>query len=130
MHTLLLEPLFGEAVIEPFAIPALSLREAYAEKVRAALTRPDPAIRDLFDLRQAKTAGLLPSTDAAWIAMVRAKCSQVTKIPELSEERVQIFRSGIEADLLPMLRTTAGTPFDFNDAMQDLQRLHALVTMT
>lgn len=128
LHTLLLEPLFGEAVIEPFAIPSLSMREAYAEKVRAALTRPDPAIRDLFDLRQAKLAGLLPLADAEWIAMVRAKCSQVTENPELSEKRVELFRSGIEADLLPMLRATAGAPFDFDDAMQDLQRLHALVT--
>lgn len=55
-------------------------------------------------------------------------CSLVLR--ELAEKRVALFRSGIEADLLPMLRATAGAPFDFNDAMQDLQRLHALVTMT
>jgi predicted nucleotidyltransferase component of viral defense system len=59
---LLLSPVTGEArtiVVNPFSrqpllpvftVQAMDMKEAYAEKVRAALTRRQPAIRDLFDL--------------------------------------------------------------------------------
>jgi hypothetical protein len=53
----------------------LSLREAYAEKLRAALMRDEPAIRDFFDVDQAISAGRLDLTDSRLIQLVREKLS-------------------------------------------------------
>jgi len=53
LKTLLLDPMFSEPVLPPIKARGLSKEEAYAEKARAALTRKEPAIRDIYDLWQA-----------------------------------------------------------------------------
>ena len=58
LATLLRDPLFDEEAVLPVSAESLSLTEAYAEKVRAALTREDPAPRDLFDLDYAVQQGV------------------------------------------------------------------------
>ena len=46
VRTLLIDPFSRLEVLKPFLVTALSKHEAFAEKVRAALTRREPAIRD------------------------------------------------------------------------------------
>ncbi|HBO45035.1 MAG TPA: hypothetical protein DD670_14120, partial [Planctomycetaceae bacterium] len=48
--TLLIDPFRRVRAVGPFPVGCISCREAYAEKLRAALSRRDPAIRDFFDL--------------------------------------------------------------------------------
>ena len=62
LKTLLLEPFGGKEIFPRFLAAALSVKKAYAEKARAALTRKEPAIRDFFDLWVAQEMGLLPRT--------------------------------------------------------------------
>ena len=47
-------PLTREKLFDDQTIQCISLDEAMAEKVRAALTRRTPAIRDLYDIWYAK----------------------------------------------------------------------------
>ena len=49
-QTLIKNPLIGNSAIKGIKLNCLSLKEAYAEKIRAALTRREPAIRDFFDI--------------------------------------------------------------------------------
>jgi predicted nucleotidyltransferase component of viral defense system len=49
-RTLLVDPFRQTAVVAPMKVPALSCHETYAEKLRAALTRREPAIRDFYDI--------------------------------------------------------------------------------
>ena len=63
-RTVLLDPFRNAAAVKPFAVRVLSAREAYAEKLRAALSRRDPAIRDFFDLDHAFAVGNVSASDA------------------------------------------------------------------
>lgn len=49
-RTVLLNPIGGEALVDTYPVVALSYAEAMAEKVRAALSRSEVAIRDFFDV--------------------------------------------------------------------------------
>ena len=51
--TMLLNPVNGRPLIDAFPVSCLSYQEAMAEKLRAALTRRDVAIRDFFDVDHA-----------------------------------------------------------------------------
>lgn len=51
--TLLENPLTQKPVLPDFHVVGLSLKEAYSEKIRAALSREKPAIRDIFDIHYA-----------------------------------------------------------------------------
>ncbi len=50
LKTLLKNPFLKNEMVSPFLVCALSKEEAFAEKVRAALSRKSPAIRDCFDI--------------------------------------------------------------------------------
>ncbi len=49
-RTIVVNPFSGQPLLPVFTVQAMDMKEAYAEKVRAALTRRKPAIRDFFDL--------------------------------------------------------------------------------
>jgi len=49
-RTIVVNPFSSRPLLPVFTVQAMDMEEAYAEKVRAALTRTKPAIRDLFDL--------------------------------------------------------------------------------
>lgn len=123
LKTLLQDPIHNEPVIPPFTAKALSLKEAYAEKVRAALTRERPAIRDLYDIWMAGRLDVLPLGDAGWIEMIRHKCEGLDLSDTLSNSRVQEFKAGIESDLDPMLRNEATKDFQFQQAVELLETL-------
>jgi predicted nucleotidyltransferase component of viral defense system len=116
LKTLLLNPLFSEPVLPPIKAIALSRDEAYAEKVRAALTRRDPAIRDIYDLWQASELGILPVDDPAWIELAKEKCAGYDLSTSCSDARKSGFERGIKTDLRPVLKGGATEPFDFNTA--------------
>lgn len=128
LRTLLREPLHGEAVVEPFKGTALASFEAYAEKARAALTRQDPAIRDIYDLWQGVSAGLFDPTDEAWLNLVRQKCSGFDIALACSEERMKAFRRGLRTDLEPVLRAGKIDDFPMAEALELLTVVHSGVS--
>ena len=88
-RTLLMDPFRRSSVLEPLTVPVLSRREAYAEKIRAALTRRDPAIRDFYDIDYAIRRLDLNPLEATLIELVRKKLAVSGNDPvDVSEARL------------------------------------------
>jgi predicted nucleotidyltransferase component of viral defense system len=94
----------------------MTLREAFAEKIRAALTRV--AIRDYYDIDLGLRRGLMDPADIALAGLVRRKLAVPRTMPlELTEERLEQLRRQIATDLHPILRSSDEDSFDFNQAI-------------
>lgn len=103
-RTLLADPNTSGPVLPPFTVQTLTRLEAYAEKVRAALTRMTPAIRDFFDVDNAVEGRLLAPLDAAFVELLRKKLSITPDPVDLSPARVQVLQGQLEPELRPVLR--------------------------
>lgn len=57
IQSIFLDPVTEDEIFQSQSINCLSLQEMMAEKMRAALTRQYPAIRDFFDIRYVKSQG-------------------------------------------------------------------------
>ena len=79
-RTLLVDPFRQVPVVAPVEVPVLSCRETYAEKLRAALTRREPAIRDFYDIDHGVRSGRL-STNPDSRAVSLTRCSGGTCRP-------------------------------------------------
>jgi hypothetical protein len=81
----------------------MALIESYAEKVRAALTRRGPAIRDFFDLFYAVRMIGLNFLDPEFLNMVKAKIDVPGNDPiDVSIERKQALDLQLEGQLKPV----------------------------
>jgi hypothetical protein len=102
----------------------LQLREAYAEKIRAALTRRDPAIRDFFDIDHAVRNALFDHKNRAVLDLVAAKLLVAGNEPvNLSEAKLAVLRGQLEAQLRPVLRTKDYEAFDLQRVIVVLEEL-------
>ena len=120
--SILLDPLGGAPVAERVPLRCIALVEALAEKLRAALSRRQPAIRDFFDVDWAVGHDLLDPLDATLIALVRSKLSVPGNAAvDVSPGRLVALRRQLELGLQPVLR-----PADF--AVFDLDRAFAIVS--
>jgi predicted nucleotidyltransferase component of viral defense system len=123
--TLLQDPFAQDKVLPDFRIVGLSRNEAYAEKIRAALTREYPAIRDIFDLDYALKSGFFDP--AAIEPLVRHKFKvQDSKIC-LTPKRKAEFIAQIVPNLRPVLRRTDFESFDFESAWRRVCALEQLL---
>lgn len=120
-RTVLLDPDSNQPALPHVIVRVLSIREAYAEKVRAALTRREPAIRDFFDIDNAVQRGLFDHRDRAVLDLVAAKLSVSGNNPiDTSDAKVAILRGQVETQLRPVLRAKDYDAFD-------LQRVIAIL---
>jgi predicted nucleotidyltransferase component of viral defense system len=104
-RTILIDPLTRGPAVAPVVVRAISLREAYAEKTRAALTRRDPAIRDFFDLDNAIRKELLLHGAPEFLGLVAQKLAVTDDPVDLSPARLEVLARQIETQLKPVLRT-------------------------
>jgi len=104
-RTMLIDPLTNAAALTPIVVRVLSLREAYAEKTRAALTRRDPAIRDFFDIDNAVRKGLLEQGAPEFLSLVSKKLALTEDSVDTSTQRIEILARQIETQLKPVLRS-------------------------
>lgn len=125
LATLLRDPLFDEEGVRPVMAASLSREEAYAEKVRAALTRNEPAPRDLFDLDYAVQEGVLDWEDVEFLRLAARKVSAEKEMDWLSPGRLETFRRQIEGELRPVLRPDTFAAFDFDRSVATLKNLAA-----
>lgn len=120
--TILLNPFTGTEVVSPINVICLDILESLAEKVRAALSRRHPAIRDLYDIWYAIEKNLISSNDEVFRSLVGEKIAiPGNRLMLLTEERLKIFRRQIETDLRPVLSEENFQSFDFEGAL-DLVR--------
>jgi predicted nucleotidyltransferase component of viral defense system len=116
-RTLLTDPLRHEAVLGPISVRALSFRETFAEKFRAALTRREPAIRDYYDIDYAVRSGRLDPKAGPLLSLVRQKLAVPRNQPiDVSDEKARSLHRQVEARLKPVLRNKDLESFDLDRA--------------
>lgn len=116
-NTLVKDPFNGDTLLPLFSVICLTQSETYAEKVRAALSREEPAIRDLFDIDYAIHFNKLPMNNSEFIELVKTKLTIPTKrVIDLSEKRKQSLERQLAMELKPVLRPADFDAFDFESA--------------
>jgi len=121
-RTLLLDPISGAPLVPAVLVPCLSREEAMAEKLRAALSRREPAIRDFYDVDHAVRRLGLRVRDPVLIELVREKLAVPGNAPiDVSTARLTALKLQLESQLKPVLR-------DEDFAEFDLERTFAAVS--
>ncbi|HOW52062.1 MAG TPA: nucleotidyl transferase AbiEii/AbiGii toxin family protein [bacterium] len=122
--TILLNPMSGRGHLPPFTVRVMAFQEVWAEKVRAALTRKGPAIRDFFDLDHALQRSALKLDDERFVEMVRKKLAVPGNDPfSLSGEKFAVLKQQQEGQLRPVLRALEYEAFELERVWRQLQLL-------
>jgi len=117
VHTVLRHWLQGDALLETFPARCLTYAEAMAEKLRAALSRKEVAIRDFFDIDHAVCVAGLDVAGAELVRLLRAKLAVPgTGAVNVSPERLDDLRQQVDAQLRPVLRPREFDLFDVDRA--------------
>jgi len=125
-RTLLIDPFRRSWAVAPFPVACLSCREAYAEKLRAALSRRDPVIRDFFDLDHGARVGRFSPDDSGLIDLLRRKLAVAGNDPvDLSDKKLQTLRMQLDAELAPVLRPQDVIEFDIDRAFSTVSQVVA-----
>lgn len=126
-RTLLLDPDTSRPAVPVVPVLVLGRLEAYAEKVRAALTRREPAIRDYYDLDHAFRASLIGAADPDFRELVKEKLKVAAEqTVDLSGSKRDLLRLQIAGQLEPVLRARDFESFDLDRVwawLEDLVRL-------
>jgi predicted nucleotidyltransferase component of viral defense system len=118
VKTVLLDPIRGRAILPAVACSCISMVEAMAEKLRAALSRRDIAIRDFYDLHHAVAHRGVDLTDRQLLELVRQKLAVPGNPPvNLSGERLGQLPKQLDARLRPVLRDRDLQDFDLDGAV-------------
>ena len=121
-QTLLRGPASDRPLVPALSLPCLSHDETMAEKLRAALSRRDPAIRDFYDIDHIVHHRGYRVENPAFLTLVRRKLEMPgNSVIDLSSVRFAALSSQLDTALKPVLR-----PADF--ARFDLDRAFATVT--
>jgi predicted nucleotidyltransferase component of viral defense system len=117
--TIVVNPFSGQPLLPEYPVRAMALQEAYAEKIRAALTRRGPAIRDFFDLYYADNIKELNFFDPDFLNIVKAKIDVPGNDPiDISLERKQELNRQLVGQLKPVLRTPDFDGFDLDETYE------------
>ncbi len=123
-RTLLRDPYSAQSALPPVNVRALSRLEAYSEKIRAALTRREPAIRDFFDIDHTVQHARFDFRNQTMLGLVAAKLSiPGNSLVDLSHSNVEILRRQVETQLRPVLRVIDYQAFDLDRVILVLQEL-------
>ena len=118
-RTIVMNPFSGRPLLPAFNVRAMAIREAYAEKLRAAITRKDPAIRDFYDLVYAVREIGLNVQDPDFLNMVRAKLKIPGNAPvDVPTERKRELDRQLEGQLKPVLRPADFSRFNLDKAFE------------
>lgn len=116
-RTILLDPVSGASLVPAVPVRCISKTEAIAEKFRAALTRPEVAIRDFYDLDYLARKHDVRTEDAELITLVRRKLAVPGNEPiNMGPDRLPELRRQLDARLKPVLRERDFLEFDLDRA--------------
>lgn len=125
-RTLILNPLTNSELVEGTDVVCLSYKEAMAEKVRAAITRREVAIRDFFDVDHAARSGNLDSESSEFIDLLHRKLDvQGLRPIDLSDKRLDGLRRQLDTELRSVLREDDFNRFDLDRAIDTVQEFIA-----
>lgn len=127
-RTLLLNPISGQPMVPAFPVSCISREEAMAEKLRAALSRRDVAIRDFYDIDHAVRKMDLDPRERSFIAMVHRKLSVPGNDPvDVSDSRLAELRLQLASQLKPVLREQDFQAFDLESVFQEVGAVASLL---
>ena len=115
------DPFTGEDLFPPGKVLSLSLNEAVAEKLKAAMTRRDVAVRDYYDLWHIAESGF-DFYQGGFIKLFKSKLSaeghtvDYRKNFGLKSDQIALLRSQIDLHLAPVIRT--GEKFDLEKVFE------------
>ena len=129
-RTIIVNPFSGRPLLPVFTVHAIDMKEAYAEKVRAALTRTEPAIRDLFDLFYAVHKMKLDLDAPDFIIMVKKKLDVPGNTPvDIYLEYKRELGRQLEGQLRPVLRPADFDSFNMDEAFELIVRIAEAVSI-
>jgi predicted nucleotidyltransferase component of viral defense system len=128
-RTIVVNPFSGQPLLPVFTVNTIDIKEAYAEKVRAALTRREPAIRDLFDLFHVVRKMTLDLNDHDFLIMVKQKLDVPGNTPvDISLEYKRELDRQLEGQLRPVLRPADFDSFNMDEAFELIGRIAEAVS--
>ena len=123
-QTLLVNPFTERPVANELFLTALALEEAYAEKLRAALTRREPAIRDYYDLHYAVNNLDLNLNGRQLADLVLKKLSLADNAPiDVSPTRKEALLLQMETQLKAVLRPEDYRKFHLDGIFEQIAEL-------
>lgn len=127
-NTLLLDPATGGALVPQVLVRCLSKKEALAEKVRAALTRREAAIRDFYDVDYAARARDLRADDDALLDLLRRKLA-IPGNGSVNDSSVRMAELQVQtqSQLQPVLRPQDWDSFNLERAFRLVMTMAANV---
>lgn len=118
-RTIVENPFSGRPLLPSFTVSAMAEMEAYAEKVRAALSRREPAIRDFFDLLYAVRKMGLNFHNPDFLRIVKTKLEVPGNPPvDVSADRKRELNRQLEGQLKPVLRPVDFVGFNLDEAFE------------
>lgn len=123
-RTLLMNPFTRKSLVPDINLTTLSMKEAIAEKLRAALTRLEPAIRDFFDIDFVASRNMMDLNDQHLFELLVAKLKVPGNPPvDLSQARKEKLKTQINTELKPVLRPSDFESFDLDRAFDIVARM-------
>jgi predicted nucleotidyltransferase component of viral defense system len=117
VKTLLNNPFSRKPAVQEFSVLCMSPEEAYAEKLRAALTRTELAIRDFYDIDYAVQGMGLDLSKKDFLDLAIKKLTVPGNDPlNITLSRKEILRRQLETELKPILREKDFQQFDLDRA--------------
>jgi predicted nucleotidyltransferase component of viral defense system len=115
------DPFTGEDLFPPGKVLSLSLNEAVAEKLKAAITRKDAVVRDYYDLWYIAESGF-DFYQSSFIKLFKSKLSGEGYSGDyrenfgLNADQLSLLRNQVDLQLMPVIR--AGEKFDLEKVME------------
>ena len=130
-QTLVLAPRSGSPLVPALTLPCLSREEAMAEKLRAALSRREIAIRDFYDIDYAVRKLSLPVLEPELLGLVKQKLNVPGNDPvDVSPARLAALRPQLEPQLQSVLRARNFAEFDLDRAFATVAEVAAALDRT
>lgn len=121
--TLLSDPFSGNTIVSQYEVHSLTQQEAYAEKIRAALTRQKLAIRDFYDIAYALNNKLIDLTSKSFAQLVKQKLLMPgSKLVEFDDDKIAFLTNRVDTELRPTLSQRSVFEFDLKKIIQELKR--------
>lgn len=125
-RTLLRDPVSSSPLVPALTVPCLSREEAMAEKLRAALSRREAAIRDFYDVDHAVRRLRFRVLEPELVALVREKLTVAGNDPvDVSPARLAALRPQLESQLKAVLRAKDFAEFDLERAFATVAEVAA-----
>ncbi len=128
VRTILLDPVNELPLVPALSAECLSWEETVAEKLRAALSRREVAIRDFYDIDYAVRNMGFSILQPDFVELVRAKLTVPGNEPvDVSGDRLESLRLQADTELKSVLRDQDYVKFDLDRAFEKVVEVaHAL----